>query len=100
MFESLIVWFVTTFLLGPLQSGMAAQLQAAQAPAAVIQQMARCAADATPPLLARATSDPWWAITTAFGSWIGTTAPAAVLRDAAPSCPSAIEAARPFLAAG
>jgi hypothetical protein len=100
MLEGLIAWFVTTFLLGPLQSSMASQLQSARAPAAVIQQMARCAADATPPLLARAASEPWWAITTAIGTWTGSVTPAAVLLDAAPTCPPAIEAARPFLAAG
>jgi hypothetical protein len=45
----------------------------------------------------RAGADPWWAIRTAFGAWIGTIRPEAVLADAAPGCGPAMQAARPFL---
>lgn len=97
MIETLIAWLVATFLLGPLQAGMADRLAEARAPAAVVEQVARCAADAAPALVARAGSDPWWALSTAVGAWIGSVAPETVLRDAAPGCAPAIAAARPFL---
>lgn len=99
MFGDLLAFLVTTFLLGPLQSQMADQLGAARAPAAVVRQVTECAAAATPRLVERAAGDPWWAITTAVGSWIGTTRPDSVLRDAAPGCASAMDAARPYFAA-
>jgi hypothetical protein len=100
MFESLIAWLVATFLIGPFQSEMQARLESARAPAAVVQQVTACAAAATPVLLQRAGADPWWAVTTAFGAWIGTTAPETVLRDSAPSCAAALAEARPFLQRG
>ncbi len=98
MLGDLLAFLVTTFLLGPLQSQMADQLAAGRAPAAVVRQVTECAATATPRLLERAAGDPWWAISTAFGTWIGTTRPEAVLRDATPGCTSAMEAARPYFA--
>ncbi|WP_137180887.1 hypothetical protein [Roseomonas sp. AR75] len=98
MFESLIAWLVATFLLGPLQSSVAEQLQAARAPVAVVQQVTQCAAEAAPRLVARAGADPWWAITTALGAWTGATNPESVLADAAPGCAPAFQAARPYLA--
>ena len=98
MFSDFIAFLVATFLIGPLQSEMASRLADGQAPAAVVQQMTRCATDATPLIFMRAGGDPWWAITTAVGAWIGTTAPETVLRETAPSCAGALDAARPFLA--
>lgn len=97
MFETLIAWLVATFLIGPLQSEIADRLEAGRAPAAIVQQMTDCASAAAPALIQRAGSDPWWAVTTAFGAWIGTTSPDAVLRDSAPGCAPALAAARPFL---
>ncbi len=97
MIETLIAWLVATFLLGPLQSEIASRLEAGRAPAAVVQQMADCATAAAPALIQRAAGDPWWAVTTAMGAWIGTASPDAVLRDAAPGCAPALAAARPFL---
>jgi hypothetical protein len=96
--ESLMAWLVATFLLGPLQSGLAEQLQAARAPAAVMEPVARCATAAAPQVLARAGADPWWAIRTAVGAWTGAISPEAVLADAAPGCAPAFLAARPYLA--
>ncbi|WP_372619879.1 hypothetical protein [Falsiroseomonas sp.] len=97
MIEAVIAWLVATFLLGPLQEGMADRLAAARAPAAVVEQVARCVADSAPQLVARAGADPWWAISTAVGAWSGTIAPEAALRDAVPGCAPALAAARPFL---
>jgi hypothetical protein len=100
MFESLIAWLVATFLIGPLQSEIASRLEAGRAPAAVVQQMSDCAIAAGPALIQRAGADPVWAVSTAFGAWIGTTRPEAVLGEAAPACAPALAAARPFLQGG
>ncbi|PWS36790.1 hypothetical protein DFH01_16815 [Falsiroseomonas bella] len=98
MIEGLIAWLVATFLLGPIQAQVTEQLQGARAPVAVVQQVAQCAAQAAPQLVARAGSDPWWAVRTALGAWTGATSPEAVLADAAPGCGAAFQAARPYLA--
>jgi hypothetical protein len=100
MIEGLIAWLVATFLLGPLQAQLAEQLQAARAPTAVVQELTACAADAAPRLVERAGAEPVWAVTTAIGAWIGTVAPEAVLREAAPRCGPAVGAARPYLTQG
>jgi hypothetical protein len=98
MIEAVMAWLVATFLLGPLQSQVAEQMQSARAPAAVMRQVTECVAAAAPGLAERAAADPWWAIGTAFGAWTGTVQPVAVLGGATPSCASAMEAARPYLA--
>jgi hypothetical protein len=100
MIEALMAWLVATFLLGPLQSQIAGQMEAARAPTAVMRQVTECVAAAAPGLAERAVADPWWAIGTAFGAWTGTVRPAAVLGGAAPSCGAAMEAARPYLTQG
>lgn len=98
MLGELIAFLVATFLLGPLQSEMTSRLEATQAGRQVAEQVARCAADAAPRLAERAAAEPVWAIATAVRAWAGFASPEAVLRDAAPSCPAAMDAARPFLA--
>ncbi len=97
MFADLIAFLVSFFLIGPLEEEMTSRLQAARAPAAVVRGVADCASAAAPALLDRAAADPWWAIRTSLGAWIGWLPPEAVLRDAAPACGPAIAAARPFL---
>lgn len=100
MIASLIAFLVSTFLVGPLQSELGSRLAQARAPAAIVQQVEACATAAIPALVDRAAADPWWALSSAFGAWVGTTSPEAVLRDAAPGCAPALAAARPFLAEG
>lgn len=97
MFEALIAWVVATFLLGPLQSGVMSALQEQRAPAAVVEQVTRCGAEALPRLVERAGADPWWAIGTAIRASTGMVSPEAVLQDAAPGCMPAFQAARPYL---
>ena len=97
MIADFIAFLVATFLVGPLQSTLAGQLADARAPVAVVQQVEACATAALPALVERAAGDPWWALTTAFGAWVGTTSPQAVLAGAAPACGPAMAAARPFL---
>lgn len=98
MIETILAWLVSVFLVAPLQDGMADRLAEARAPAAIVEQVAHCAASAAPALATRAGNDPWWAISTVIGAWTGSVAPEAVLRDAAPGCAQAFAAARPFLA--
>jgi hypothetical protein len=97
MFGDLLAVLVATVRLGPVQAQGTAQLAEGRAPAAGVLQVTECAAAAAPRLVERAGADPWWAIRTAFGAWIGTTRPEAVLADAAPGCGPAMQAARPFL---
>ncbi len=99
MIGDVIAFLVATFLLGPLQSTLVGQLADGRAPQAVVQQVEACVTAALPALASRAANEPWWAITTAVGAWVGTTSPEAVLRGAAPACGPALVAARPFLAA-
>lgn len=98
MIADLIAFLVATFLLSPLQSTMGESLAAARAPAAIVQQVEACAAGALPALAGRAMAEPLWALRTAFGAWLGTTPPEAVLGEASPECRTALAAARPFLA--
>jgi hypothetical protein len=98
MIAAFMALLVSTFLVGPLQSSLVAQLMDGRAPAAVVQQVEACATAALPVLVERATNELWWEISTAIGAWIGTTSPVTVLTEAAPTCVSALAAARPFLA--
>jgi hypothetical protein len=95
--QDFIAALVSFFLIEPLQAEMADKLAAARAPQAIVTDVASCARTATPLILARATSEPWWAASTAFGLWIGTTRPEGLLVEAAPGCAGAVQAARPFL---
>jgi hypothetical protein len=96
--QDLIAALVSFFLVQPLQAEMSERLAAARAPQAVVAELATCARAATPLIIARATSDPWWVASNAFGIWVGTRRPEQVLVEAAPGCTGAVQAARPFLA--
>ncbi len=100
MIESLIAWFVDTFLLGPMQAQVTEQLQAARAPTAVVAQLGGCATAALPRLVERAVADPWWAISSGIGAWTGSLRPETLLGEATPGCATAMEAARPYLGRG
>nr|AGS49884.1 long-chain-fatty-acid--CoA ligase [uncultured bacterium esnapd21] len=95
--QDFIAALVSFFLIEPLQAEMADKLAAARAPQAIVAEVASCARTATPLILARATSEPWWAASTAFGLWFGTTRPEGLLVEVAPGCAGAVQAARPFL---
>jgi hypothetical protein len=96
--QDLIAALVSFFLVQPLQAEMSERLAAARAPQAVVADVVGCARAATPLIVARATSDPWWVAASAFGIWVGTRRPEQVLLEAAPGCTGAVQAARPFLA--
>ncbi len=96
--QDLLAALISFFLIQPLEEKMAEKLDAARAPRAVIAQVADCARAATPVVVERATSDPWWAVSTIVQVWTGTAKPETILAATAPVCRPAIEAARPFLA--
>ena len=95
--QDLIAALVSFFLIEPLQAKMADKLAAARAPQAVLADVSACAKAARPAIVDRATSDPWWAVSSIVQVWIGSATPEALLADAAPACKPAIEGARPFL---
>ena len=95
--QDLIAALVSFFLIEPLQTEMADKLAAARAPQAVATEVTACARAAAPVMVERATSDPWWAVSSAVSVWIGSAQPETLLIEAAPSCAPAVQAARPFL---
>ena len=97
MFQDIILSLVSFFVVDPLQAELKDKLAAARAPQAVISQFAQCAREATPVLAARVMADPVWGVTETVRVWTGMTSPEAVLGGAAPSCATAVQAARPFL---
>lgn len=97
MIHSFFSWLLTTFVIGPVQVEFAERMQAAQAPAAVVQQVQACVVGATPVLIDRATNDLWWGVTTTIGVAIGQTDAKAILAETSPSCAAAVTAVRPFL---
>lgn len=100
MIQDLIAFLVVTFLVGPLQTGVMERLDAARAPRQVVQDITACVSSATPPLVQRATANPWWALSTSFGVWTGNTSAETVLREASPDCEAALGAANPYLRGG
>jgi hypothetical protein len=97
MFQDVIISLISLFVIEPLQTELNDKLVAARAPQAVVSQIAQCARTATPVLAERVISDPWWGITTTASVWAGISSPERVLREVAPSCEPALQAARPFL---
>lgn len=97
MIQDIILSLVSFFVVEPLQVELADKLAAARAPQAVIAQVSQCAREATPVLAERVMADPAWGVAETVRVWTGMTSPETVLGAAAPSCASAVEAARPFL---
>lgn len=97
LIHDLFTWLLATFVMGPAQAEFAEMMQAAKAPAAIVQQVQACAAGGTPKLVDRAMSDPWWAITTSISVTVGLAEPQSVLAEVSPECAAAMSAVRPFL---
>jgi hypothetical protein len=94
--QEFIAALISFFLLEPLQAEVAEKLKAARAPQAIVNDLANCVQAARPAIVDRATSDPWWAVSSVAQVWIGNAKPEILLADAAPVCRPALEAARPF----
>jgi len=97
MIHDLFAWLLATFVIGPVQAEFASKMQAAEAPAAVVQQVQACVVNGTPALIDRATSDPWWGITTTISVTVGLADAQTILAEASPECAAAVAAVRPFL---
>jgi hypothetical protein len=98
--ENFIASLISMFIVEPLQADLAEKLRAARAPQAVYSEVTGCAQSAAPAIIERATSDPWWAVSSAVGVWIGTASTGDLLAQAAPNCASAVTSARRYLAQG
>lgn len=95
--QDLIAALISFFLVQPLQAGIADALSAARAPQAVVAEVTACAASSAPAIIERAANDPLWAADRVVRIWIGALSYQAALREAAPPCGRALDAARPFL---
>ena len=96
MIQDLFAWLLATFVIGPVQDEIASKLQAAQVPAAIMQQAQACVVAGTPKLVERATSDPWWGVRTTIGVAVGMTNPLSIIAEALPDCAAAMVAVQPF----
>lgn len=97
MIYDLFAWLLTTFVIGPVQADIADRIKAAEAPAAIVQQLKACMVNGAPTLIDRAASDPWWGITTTISVAAGFTNAEAIVAGASPECAAAVSAVRPFL---
>ena len=93
MIQELFAWLLATFIIGPMQ----AELEGLKAPAEVMQQVQACVVSGTPALVSKATSDPFWGITTTISVAAGLTDATSVLADTSPQCATAVEAVKPFM---
>lgn len=93
MIQDIFAWLLATFIIGPVQ----AELEGVQAPAEVMQQVKACVVSGTPALVSKATSDPFWGITTTISVAAGLTEATSVLAETSPQCATAIQAVTPFL---
>jgi hypothetical protein len=97
MIQDLFAWLLATFVIGPVQAELTSAMQAVKAPAAVMQQVQDCVVNGTPALVARATKDPFWGITTTISVMTGIVDAQSVLAGTSPQCAAAIGAVKPLL---
>ena len=93
MIQELFAWLLATFIIGPMQT----ELEGLKAPAEVMQQVQACVVSGTPALVSKATSDPFWGITTTISVAAGLTDATSVLANTSPQCATAVEAVKPFM---
>ena len=86
MISDIAAWFITLFVLNPIQAEVQDHLQAANASTQSIQQSQQCISAQGPKLLQRAGQDPSWAIATAAGYTLGWTSPSQLLDASDPNC--------------
>jgi hypothetical protein len=79
-------WIFAVFVIDPIQAEIAARLEQAQAPVAVVSQVNACLSTTGPALLERAGNDVWWAGSTVVSLTTGFTTPAELLDAANPAC--------------
>lgn len=69
-------------------------------PEAVVTQVTACAKTAAPVIVRRATGDPVWLATSAFGVWTGAASPDKILIEAAPGCAEPVAVVRAYFTKG
>ncbi len=97
MIQDIFAWLLATFVIGPVQAEFATKMQAARAPAAIVEQVQGCVVNATPILINRATNDMLWGVTTTISVATGLTDARTVLSQTSPECASAMNVLRPFI---
>jgi hypothetical protein len=97
LIQDIFAWLLATFVIGPVQAEFATKMRAAQAPAAIVQQVQGCVVNATPILINRATNDMFWGVTTTISVATGLTDARTVLSQSSPECAAAMNAVRPFI---
>lgn len=95
--QDLFAALISLFLIDPLSAEVRERLEAAQAPQAIVSDVASCIEKSAPALAARAWSDPWWVASTSFSVWAGTASLETVAAEAAPACAPVLRTAAPFL---
>jgi hypothetical protein len=86
MIADIAAWFITLFVLSPIQAEVQERLQGANASAQSIQQSQQCISAQGPKLLQRAGEDPIWAVVSAAGYTFGWTSPLQLLDANDPNC--------------
>lgn len=97
MLHDLFTWLLATFVIAPVQAEIDAKLRGVQVPPAVVAEARTCLSAAPSALASRATSDPWWGVSTVISAALGTTEPLSVVADTSPSCRRAVDGIRPVL---
>ncbi len=86
MLSDIAAWFLTLFVVDPLQAEVREHLDRANASTQLVQQSQQCVASQAPQLLKRAGEEPGWAIATVAGFTFGWTTPAQLLDMNDPNC--------------
>lgn len=90
MLADIAAWFITLFLINPLQAEAQQQLERANASAQTVQQFRQCVATEGPRLVERATNEPAWAIAAGTGLMIGWSSPLDYIDRNNENCASAL----------
>lgn len=79
MIADFIAFLFAIFVVDPVQTEIAARLEAAQAPIEIVSQARVCLGTTGPLLVERATGDLWWAGTTIISVATGLSSPVELL---------------------
>ena len=100
MIQEFFTWLLATFVIAPVQAEFQSRMSGIEVPAAIVQQVQGCIVNGAPALVARATEEPWWGLTTGLSVAIGFTDATTVLAGSSPECAAALSAVTPLLNGG
>ncbi|MBP2548639.1 uncharacterized protein (DUF697 family) [Neorhizobium galegae] len=86
MISDIFAWFMTMFVITPVQAELQSHLQQMNASTQTVRQAQQCLATQGPRLIERAGQEPVWAVTTALGVTFGWTTPSSFLDRNDPNC--------------